>query len=184
MLCDSSIHHFSAINHLFDFTRSCMMWLARALVWVSAVGGCFSSYLPSVCVYCVCVYMQLPADFSRLHLADGLHPQVTHVSSSHSGCSITSDSGSSSLSDIYQVRMPPWRCGSPVWTPLDSSREVIKTFLDAWLHMNVSWAGSKFEISVVSIISSFWDFPHGRSCNNFGEATKRLFIKKDWLYYF
>uniref|UniRef100_A0A3B3C641 Rap guanine nucleotide exchange factor 2 n=1 Tax=Oryzias melastigma TaxID=30732 RepID=A0A3B3C641_ORYME len=45
----------------------------------------------------------LPADFSRLHLADGLHPQVTHVSSSHSGCSITSDSGSSSLSDIYQA---------------------------------------------------------------------------------
>uniref|UniRef100_A0A4W5L178 Rap guanine nucleotide exchange factor 2 n=1 Tax=Hucho hucho TaxID=62062 RepID=A0A4W5L178_9TELE len=41
--------------------------------------------------------------FSRLHLADGLHPQVTHVSSSHSGCSITSDSGSSSLSDIYQA---------------------------------------------------------------------------------
>uniref|UniRef100_A0A6I8SFD8 Rap guanine nucleotide exchange factor 2 n=1 Tax=Xenopus tropicalis TaxID=8364 RepID=A0A6I8SFD8_XENTR len=32
-----------------------------------------------------------------------LHPQVTHVSSSHSGCSITSDSGSSSLSDIYQA---------------------------------------------------------------------------------
>uniref|UniRef100_A0A673GPE8 Rap guanine nucleotide exchange factor 2 n=1 Tax=Sinocyclocheilus rhinocerous TaxID=307959 RepID=A0A673GPE8_9TELE len=47
--------------------------------------------------------MQLPADFSRLHLADGIHPQVTHVSSSHSGCSITSDSGSSSLSDIYQA---------------------------------------------------------------------------------
>uniref|UniRef100_A0A8C8K6J0 Rap guanine nucleotide exchange factor 2 n=1 Tax=Oncorhynchus tshawytscha TaxID=74940 RepID=A0A8C8K6J0_ONCTS len=45
----------------------------------------------------------LPADFSRLHLADGLHPQVTHVSSSHSGCSVTSDSGSSSLSDIYQA---------------------------------------------------------------------------------
>uniref|UniRef100_A0AAR2ILX2 Rap guanine nucleotide exchange factor 2 n=1 Tax=Pygocentrus nattereri TaxID=42514 RepID=A0AAR2ILX2_PYGNA len=46
---------------------------------------------------------QLPADFSRLHLADGIHPQVTHVSSSLSGCSITSDSGSSSLSDIYQA---------------------------------------------------------------------------------
>ncbi|XP_034147679.1 rap guanine nucleotide exchange factor 2 isoform X13 [Esox lucius] len=45
----------------------------------------------------------LPADFSRLHLADGLHPQVTHVSSSQSGCSVTSDSGSSSLSDIYQA---------------------------------------------------------------------------------
>uniref|UniRef100_A0A671SJY7 Rap guanine nucleotide exchange factor 2 n=1 Tax=Sinocyclocheilus anshuiensis TaxID=1608454 RepID=A0A671SJY7_9TELE len=51
----------------------------------------------------VCLHMQLPADFSRLHLADGIHPQVTHVSSSHSGCSITSDSGSSSLSDIYQA---------------------------------------------------------------------------------
>uniref|UniRef100_A0A8C1ENK2 Rap guanine nucleotide exchange factor 2 n=1 Tax=Cyprinus carpio carpio TaxID=630221 RepID=A0A8C1ENK2_CYPCA len=48
-------------------------------------------------------YHTLPADFSRLHLADGIHPQVTHVSSSHSGCSITSDSGSSSLSDIYQA---------------------------------------------------------------------------------
>lgn len=48
-------------------------------------------------------YHTLPADFSRLHLADSLHPQVTHVSSSHSGCSITSDSGSSSLSDIYQA---------------------------------------------------------------------------------
>ncbi|XP_072290837.1 rap guanine nucleotide exchange factor 2 isoform X3 [Eucyclogobius newberryi] len=45
----------------------------------------------------------LPADFSRLHLADALHAQGPHVSSSHSGCSITSDSGSSSLSDIYQA---------------------------------------------------------------------------------
>ncbi|KAG8135048.1 putative Rap guanine nucleotide exchange factor 2 protein [Naja naja] len=45
---------------------------------------------------------KLPADFTKLHLTDSLHPQVTHVSSSHSGCSITSDSGSSSLSDIYQ----------------------------------------------------------------------------------
>lgn len=133
------------------------MWLASwALVWVS--GGCVGSYLPSVCVCCVCVYMQLPADFSRLHLADGLHPQVTHVSSSHSGCSITSDSGSSSLSDIYQVRMPPWRCGSPVWTPLDSSREVIKPFYWMhYLHPTIRWDGSAFVemISVVSIMSSF-----------------------------
>ncbi|XP_012811973.1 rap guanine nucleotide exchange factor 2 isoform X8 [Xenopus tropicalis] len=45
----------------------------------------------------------LPADFTKLHITDSLHPQVTHVSSSHSGCSITSDSGSSSLSDIYQA---------------------------------------------------------------------------------
>ncbi|KAI2657002.1 Rap guanine nucleotide exchange factor 2 [Labeo rohita] len=59
---------------------------------------------------CVCLHMQLPADFSRLHLADGIHPQVTHVSSSHSGCSITSDSGSSSLSDIYQMRLGPGFC--------------------------------------------------------------------------
>uniref|UniRef100_A0A3B3Q5N0 Rap guanine nucleotide exchange factor 2 n=1 Tax=Paramormyrops kingsleyae TaxID=1676925 RepID=A0A3B3Q5N0_9TELE len=48
-------------------------------------------------------YHTLPADFTKLHLADGLHPQVTPVTSSHSGCSITSDSGSSSLSDIYQA---------------------------------------------------------------------------------
>ncbi|KAM6147924.1 rap guanine nucleotide exchange factor 2 isoform 2-T2 [Erethizon dorsatum] len=50
-----------------------------------------------------CTKSQLPADFTKLHLTDSLHPQVTHVSSSHSGCSITSDSGSSSLSDIYQA---------------------------------------------------------------------------------
>eukprot|EP00069_Balaena_mysticetus_P013926 bmy_08334T0 len=37
-----------------------------------------------------------------MHIADNPHPQVTHVSSSQSGCSIASDSGSSSLSDIYQ----------------------------------------------------------------------------------
>ncbi|KAJ8781803.1 hypothetical protein J1605_010787 [Eschrichtius robustus] len=48
-------------------------------------------------------YHTLPADFTKLHLTDSLHPQVTHVSSSHSGCSVTSDSGSSSLSDIYQA---------------------------------------------------------------------------------
>nr|KAF6402264.1 Rap guanine nucleotide exchange factor 2 [Rousettus aegyptiacus] len=48
-------------------------------------------------------YHTLPADFTKLHLTDSLHPQATHVSSSHSGCSITSDSGSSSLSDIYQA---------------------------------------------------------------------------------
>ncbi|XP_042193877.1 rap guanine nucleotide exchange factor 2 isoform X6 [Callorhinchus milii] len=48
-------------------------------------------------------YHTLPADFTKLHLADTLHPQVANVSSSHSGCSITSDSGSSSLSDLYQA---------------------------------------------------------------------------------
>ncbi|KAG9347131.1 hypothetical protein JZ751_006058 [Albula glossodonta] len=56
---------------------------------------------PSQAAFLSCTF--LPADFSKLHLSDSLHPQVTHVSSSHSGCSITSDSGSSSLSDIYQA---------------------------------------------------------------------------------
>ncbi|XP_040604597.1 rap guanine nucleotide exchange factor 6 isoform X14 [Mesocricetus auratus] len=46
---------------------------------------------------------KLPADLTKMHLTDNPHPQVTHVSSSQSGCSIASDSGSSSLSDIYQA---------------------------------------------------------------------------------
>ncbi|XP_057215644.1 rap guanine nucleotide exchange factor 6-like isoform X5 [Triplophysa rosa] len=41
---------------------------------------------------------QLPGDLSKMHLTD--HP---HVPASQSGCSIASDSGSSSLSDIYQA---------------------------------------------------------------------------------
>uniref|UniRef100_A0A8C4MA47 Rap guanine nucleotide exchange factor 6 n=1 Tax=Equus asinus asinus TaxID=83772 RepID=A0A8C4MA47_EQUAS len=45
----------------------------------------------------------LPADLTKMHITDNPHPQVTHVSSSQSGCSIASDSGSSSLSDIYQA---------------------------------------------------------------------------------
>nr|XP_020650128.1 rap guanine nucleotide exchange factor 6-like isoform X6 [Pogona vitticeps] len=48
-------------------------------------------------------YLSLPADLTKMHLTDGQHPQVTHVPSSQSGCSIASDSGSSSLSDIYQA---------------------------------------------------------------------------------
>uniref|UniRef100_A0A4W4F7I7 RA-GEF-1 n=1 Tax=Electrophorus electricus TaxID=8005 RepID=A0A4W4F7I7_ELEEL len=47
-----------------------------------------------------CSKSQLPADFSKIHLSDNLH---LHVSSSQSRSSITSDSGSSSLSDIYQA---------------------------------------------------------------------------------
>lgn len=49
--------------------------------------------------------LQLPADLTKMHLTDNPHPQVTHVPSSQSGCSIASDSGSSSLSDIYQVEL-------------------------------------------------------------------------------
>uniref|UniRef100_A0A8B9ZKF3 Rap guanine nucleotide exchange factor 6 n=1 Tax=Anas platyrhynchos TaxID=8839 RepID=A0A8B9ZKF3_ANAPL len=48
-------------------------------------------------------YISLPADLTKMHLTDNPHPQVTHVPSSQSGCSIASDSGSSSLSDIYQA---------------------------------------------------------------------------------
>ncbi|XP_053573197.1 rap guanine nucleotide exchange factor 6 [Bombina bombina] len=48
-------------------------------------------------------YITLPADLSKMHLTDNPHSQVTHVPSSQSGCSIASDSGSSSLSDIYQA---------------------------------------------------------------------------------
>ncbi|XP_074169574.1 rap guanine nucleotide exchange factor 6 isoform X5 [Rhinolophus sinicus] len=48
-------------------------------------------------------YLSLPADLTKMHITDNPHPQVPHVSSSQSGCSIASDSGSSSLSDIYQA---------------------------------------------------------------------------------
>ncbi|XP_043347087.1 rap guanine nucleotide exchange factor 6 isoform X9 [Dermochelys coriacea] len=48
-------------------------------------------------------YLSLPADLTKMHLTDNPHPQVAHVPSSQSGCSIASDSGSSSLSDIYQA---------------------------------------------------------------------------------
>ncbi|XP_041656789.1 rap guanine nucleotide exchange factor 6 isoform X6 [Cheilinus undulatus] len=46
---------------------------------------------------------QLPADLNKMHLTDHAHQQVMHVPPSQSGCSIASDSGSSSLSDIYQA---------------------------------------------------------------------------------
>ncbi|XP_036380052.1 rap guanine nucleotide exchange factor 6-like isoform X1 [Megalops cyprinoides] len=46
---------------------------------------------------------QLPGDLNKMHLTDHPHQQVMHVPPSQSGCSIASDSGSSSLSDIYQA---------------------------------------------------------------------------------
>ncbi|XP_033908642.3 rap guanine nucleotide exchange factor 6-like isoform X5 [Acipenser ruthenus] len=48
-------------------------------------------------------YPQLPADLTKMHLTDNPHSHMTHVPPSQSGCSIASDSGSSSLSDIYQA---------------------------------------------------------------------------------
>ncbi|KAM8900257.1 rap guanine nucleotide exchange factor 6 isoform 4-T4 [Spinachia spinachia] len=47
-------------------------------------------------------YSTLPADLNKMHLTDHAH-QVMHMPPSQSGCSIASDSGSSSLSDIYQA---------------------------------------------------------------------------------
>uniref|UniRef100_H3DF85 Rap guanine nucleotide exchange factor 6 n=1 Tax=Tetraodon nigroviridis TaxID=99883 RepID=H3DF85_TETNG len=47
--------------------------------------------------------VQLPGDLNKMHLTDHAHQQVMHVPPSQSGCSIASDSGSSSLSDIYQA---------------------------------------------------------------------------------
>ncbi|XP_061659866.1 rap guanine nucleotide exchange factor 6 isoform X2 [Syngnathoides biaculeatus] len=46
---------------------------------------------------------KLPADLNKMHLTDHAHQQVMDVPASQSGCSIASDSGSSSLSDIYQA---------------------------------------------------------------------------------
>ncbi|TRY68125.1 hypothetical protein DNTS_025219 [Danionella cerebrum] len=45
-------------------------------------------------------YTLLPSDFSKLHPSDSCH---SHMTSSQSRSSIASDSGSSSLSDIYQA---------------------------------------------------------------------------------
>ncbi|XP_062868307.1 rap guanine nucleotide exchange factor 6 isoform X3 [Trichomycterus rosablanca] len=46
---------------------------------------------------------KLPGDLSRMHLTDHPHHQVMAIPPSQSGCSIGSDSASSSLSDIYQA---------------------------------------------------------------------------------
>ncbi|XP_030649713.1 rap guanine nucleotide exchange factor 6 [Chanos chanos] len=46
---------------------------------------------------------KLPGDLNKMHLTDHPHQQATHLAPSQSGCSIASDSGSSSLSDIYQA---------------------------------------------------------------------------------
>lgn len=69
------------------------------LIYVSFFFFSFSFFSPNP------FSLQLPADLTKMHLTDNPHPQVTHVPSSQSGCSIASDSGSSSLSDIYQVKL-------------------------------------------------------------------------------
>ncbi|KPP69168.1 hypothetical protein Z043_112106, partial [Scleropages formosus] len=47
--------------------------------------------------------LSLPGDLNKMYLTDHPHQHMMHVPASQSGCSIGSDSGSSSLSDIYQV---------------------------------------------------------------------------------
>uniref|UniRef100_A0A8B9VHW3 Rap guanine nucleotide exchange factor 6 n=1 Tax=Anas zonorhyncha TaxID=75864 RepID=A0A8B9VHW3_9AVES len=78
-------------------TKVLWITLPTNLIYVSFFFFSFSFFSPNP------FYLQLPADLTKMHLTDNPHPQVTHVPSSQSGCSIASDSGSSSLSDIYQA---------------------------------------------------------------------------------
>uniref|UniRef100_A0A8C9BDT5 Rap guanine nucleotide exchange factor 2 n=1 Tax=Phocoena sinus TaxID=42100 RepID=A0A8C9BDT5_PHOSS len=89
-----------------SFRRGCeciVLEPSEMIVSVTQFVDACLEFLVSAVTQFLLILPQLPADFTKLHLTDSLHPQVTHVSSSHSGCSITSDSGSSSLSDIYQA---------------------------------------------------------------------------------
>lgn len=75
------------------------------LCWTHILSVCsffFFLLLPSLYLYHF-LSAQLPADLNKMHLTDHAHQQVMHMPPSQSGCSIASDSGSSSLSDIYQV---------------------------------------------------------------------------------
>uniref|UniRef100_A0A672SKG5 Rap guanine nucleotide exchange factor 2-like n=1 Tax=Sinocyclocheilus grahami TaxID=75366 RepID=A0A672SKG5_SINGR len=64
--------------------------------------GTFITTLQKECAQHCLFHLQvdLPADFSKLHPSDSCH---SHMTSSQSRSSIASDSGSSSLSDIYQA---------------------------------------------------------------------------------
>lgn len=92
-----------------------------------------------------------------MHLTDNPHPQVTHVPSSQSGCSIASDSGSSSLSDIYQVRVLWFHFSFlDVKTILQTGR--VALYLGLWV--KPSWC---FHLSLCCP----WDspFPQTQKCN-------------------
>uniref|UniRef100_A0A3B3TEL3 Rap guanine nucleotide exchange factor 6-like n=1 Tax=Paramormyrops kingsleyae TaxID=1676925 RepID=A0A3B3TEL3_9TELE len=75
---------------------------------------------------CSCSWMQLPGDLNKMYLTDHPHQHMMHVPASQSGCSIGSDSGSSSLSDIYQAAEGEMSnvdlCGLPE-TAVDSEEE-------------------------------------------------------------
>lgn len=85
--------------------RVCFKPALNMLLWDLSMFN--SEMWKSVCCYLilfpVCLSAQLPGDLNKMHLTDHPHQQVMHVPPSQSGCSIASDSGSSSLSDIYQV---------------------------------------------------------------------------------
>lgn len=108
-------------------------WWTRLCVCVRAHYFFFSwtknmFFLPTL-HRCLSVYLppQLPADINKMHLTDHTHQQVAHVPSSQSGCSIASDSGSSSLSDIYQVGVASV-CVVQRWCvrPLTSTKMLLK----------------------------------------------------------
>lgn len=84
-------------------TAPCMrVCVCAHLCFPSAILGILENSSSFLCVrFFLCE--QLPADLNKMHLTDHAHQQVMHMAPSQSGCSITSDSGSSSLSDIYQV---------------------------------------------------------------------------------
>lgn len=82
-----SVFFLCSIVHM----RRCGLWCFTLMLWVLML--CYLCFLSE----------QLPADLSKMHLTDHAHQQAMHMAPSQSGCSIASDSGSSSLSDIYQV---------------------------------------------------------------------------------
>uniref|UniRef100_A0A7N6BDB0 Rap guanine nucleotide exchange factor (GEF) 6 n=1 Tax=Anabas testudineus TaxID=64144 RepID=A0A7N6BDB0_ANATE len=77
--------------------------LARSCTCMFASVELISSFSLSLPPSLSCLSEQLPADLNKMHLTDHAHQQVMHMPPSQSGCSIASDSGSSSLSDIYQA---------------------------------------------------------------------------------
>ncbi|XP_054610969.1 rap guanine nucleotide exchange factor 6 isoform X6 [Dunckerocampus dactyliophorus] len=114
-MCTSARYERHEANHILfypDSIASCWYILLSGSVFVKE-----HMYLARCCFGkqlggrrgCECITLEpsemivLPADLNKMHLTDHAHQQVTHVPPSQSGCSIASDSGSSSLSDIYQA---------------------------------------------------------------------------------
>ncbi|XP_041656788.1 rap guanine nucleotide exchange factor 6 isoform X5 [Cheilinus undulatus] len=114
-MCTSARYERHEANHILfypDTIATCWYILLSGSVFVKE-----HMYLARCCFGkqlggrrgCECITLEpsemivLPADLNKMHLTDHAHQQVMHVPPSQSGCSIASDSGSSSLSDIYQA---------------------------------------------------------------------------------